>query len=131
MEDLNNLPARGSGKWKQILWRTFDILKKYGYAGNNFESHVPTPMNRKIVFEAFMAFCEFQSEDRQGGMLTATTVYNYALKHDSLDFVWIADEQSRIGFYGSCPSEESIEIGCRGRRAQRRRREAPAAPPLP
>jgi hypothetical protein len=107
--------SRGGGKWKQTLLRTFDILNQYGYAGYNFESHVPAPLNRKMVFEAFMAFKEFQSEDRYGGLVSSTTIYNYAIKHYSLKFIWLAEEQSRAGFYGSCPGEDKIATTCRGR----------------
>src|SRR4051812_7252638 len=54
LEDLNTSTDRGKGKWREVLWRTFDVLKEYGYAGYNFESHVPQKLDRKIVFEAFM-----------------------------------------------------------------------------
>lgn len=113
LEDLNDQRARGAGTWKQDLWRTFDVLKEYGYAGHNFESHVPAPMNRKLVFEAFMAFRAFQSEDRHAGMLSGTAVYNYALRHHGLKFIRLAEEQSRAGFYGACPGDDQIRSACR------------------
>jgi len=112
LEDLNLQQTRGGGKWKQALWRTFDLLKKYGYAGYNFESHVPAPMSRKMIFEAYMAFREFQSEDRHAGLVSSTTIFNYALKHDGLKFTWINDEQCRAGFYGSGPSEKEVAKAC-------------------
>jgi len=115
LEDLNIQKTRGGGKWKQSLWRTFDMLKQYGYTGYSFESHVPAPMNCKMVFEAFMAFKEFQSEDRYAGVVSSTTIYNYALKHHGLTFAWIAEEQSRAGFYGSAASAEAIAATCRGK----------------
>jgi hypothetical protein len=112
LEDLNQSTTRGKGKWKELLWRTFDLLKEFGYAGYNFESHVPQPLNRQMVFETFMAFREFQSEERYAGMLSGTAIYNFALRHYGLPFVWLADEQSRAGFYGSCPAEDQIAKAC-------------------
>ena len=54
VEDLNEVTMRGEGKWKALLWQTYDTLKRYSYPGINFESHTPQPLNRKVVFEAFM-----------------------------------------------------------------------------
>jgi len=115
MEDLNRSPTRGSGPWKEQLWRTFDLLKKYGYAGYNFETHTPQPYTKKLAFEAFMAFRQFLSEDRHGGLVAPTTLYNYALKHHGLDFVWLAEVQSKAGFYGKCPDEAQVADACRGK----------------
>jgi hypothetical protein len=115
LEDLNRQPSRGAGKWKQLLWNTFDTLKKYGYPGYNFETHVPAPLNRKLVFEAFMAFRSFQTEERYAGMVSATTVYNYALKHGSLELAWLGEEKSRVGFYGKCPPAEQVAATCQGK----------------
>ncbi len=113
VDDLNKQTVRGCGGWKDQLWRTFDALKQYGYAGYNFESHVPQPYTRRIAFESFMAFRQFLSEERYEGLVTGTTIYNYALKHYQLPFIWLAEEQSRAGFYGHCPSEIEIEASCR------------------
>lgn len=115
LEDLKVQSARGDGKWKQALWRTFEVLKEYGYSGFNFETHVPAPMNRKMVFEAYMAFRQFHLEDRYAGLVSSTTIYNYAVKHQGLQFVWLADEQSRVGFYRSCPAGEKIPAACDGK----------------
>jgi hypothetical protein len=112
LEDLNQTTMRGTGRWKAMLWRTFEILREHGYAGYNFESHVPQPLDRKVVFEAFMAFRGFQSEDRYSGMLSGTAICNYALRHHGLKFVWLAEEQTRAGFHGSCPSEKQIAQTC-------------------
>ena len=38
LEDLNQVTERGHNRWKDMLWRTFDVLKKYGYAGYNFDA---------------------------------------------------------------------------------------------
>jgi YD repeat-containing protein len=76
----------------------------YAYPGYNFESHVPQPLNRKLVLEAFLAFREFLTEDRYVGMLSETTILNYAVKRHGLKFRWLAQENSKLGLYGSCPS---------------------------
>jgi hypothetical protein len=115
LADLNKGSNRGEGKWRAMLWTTYDILKRYGYAGYNFEAHVPQPLNKQLVFEAFMAFRQFLSEDRYQGMHSPTAVYNYALKHHGLKFKWLAEEQSKAGFYGECPPESEIAEVCRGK----------------
>lgn len=115
LEDLNTLHERGTSRFQVMLWRTFDILKQYGYAGYNFEAHVPQPLNKKIVFEAFMAFRDFLSEDRYAGMLSGTAIYNYALQHHGLKFTWHSEDRSKAGIYGGCPSDEEIAELCRGK----------------
>jgi Stealth protein CR2, conserved region 2 len=118
LEDLNQKTNRGSGKWKAMLWNTFDILKRYGYAGYNFETHVPQPYTRQLVFEAYMAFRGFLTEERHVGMHAPTAIYNYGLKHQDLRFVWLAEEQSKVGLYGSGAagsSAEDIAAACEGK----------------
>jgi glucuronoxylan 4-O-methyltransferase len=115
LEDLNRAGARGQGRFKESVWRTYDILRHYGFAGINFESHTPQPYNKRLALEAFLAFREFLSEDRFEGILTPTTLYNYALKHHGLRFVWLADDKSRVGFYGGSPTIEQIAADCQNK----------------
>jgi len=115
LEDLDKVANRGRGKWKDQLWRTYDALKQYGYHGYNFESHVPQPLTRQLVFEAFMTFREQLSEERYGGLVTATTIYNYGLKHHGLQLAWLAEEKSKAGFYGKCPAKGEIAAVCEGK----------------
>jgi len=115
IEDLAHISSRGSGQWKDQLWRTYDLLKQYGYAGYNFEAHVPQPYTKQLAFEAFMSFRSFLSEERFGGIVTATTVFNFGLKHHGLPFIWLAEEKSKAGFYGKCPAEAEIAAACEGK----------------
>ncbi len=115
VEDLTKCTHRGSGKWKAMLWRTYDILRKHGYEGINFESHTPFWTSRKLVFEAFMSFKPFLSEGRFEGMHSGTAIGNYALRHHRLSYNWLADEQNRVGFYGACPAGNEIVAHCDGK----------------
>src|SRR6185436_9516856 len=115
LADLNSVTERRPGKWRELLWRTYEVLKQYGYAGYNFEAHVPQPLTKQLVFETFMAFREFVSEERNAGLLSGTSIYNYGLKHHGLSFVWIAEERSKAGFYGGCPAEAEIAQTCSGK----------------
>ena len=101
LEDLNRAPVRGRGKYKELVWKTYDVLKHYGFAGYNFESHVPQPLTKRLVLEAFLAFREFLSEDRLESLVTLTSLYNYALKYHGLKFKWLAQDRCRVGFYGT------------------------------
>ena len=40
--DLAQTKNRGSGLWKESLWRTCDLLQRLKYPVYNFETHVPT-----------------------------------------------------------------------------------------
>jgi len=115
LEDMNTHRERGGGKWKEQLWGTYDILKRFGYAGYNFESHTPAPLTKKLAFEAFMAFRPFLSEERYEGMLAATTIYNFAVRHHALKFAWLNHEHTRAGFYDSPPPPTVLRAGCRGK----------------
>jgi hypothetical protein len=103
LEDLRQAKSRGTGPWKDQLWRTFDLLTKYGYSGYNFEVHMPQFMTKKLVFETFMAFRDFTRVERYGGILSATAIFNYGIRHAGVTFKWLADEQSKVGFYGNFP----------------------------
>ncbi len=116
LEDLNQSRERGTGRYKELVWRTYDVLKHYGFAGYNFESHVPQPLTKRLVLEGFLAFREFLSEDRLAGMLTLTSLYNHALKHRGMRFAWLHQEPCRAGFYGMPPTAEELAGKCEGRR---------------
>jgi hypothetical protein len=88
-------------------------LRSYGYPGYNFESHTPQPYTRKRVFEAFMAFRELLSKERYGGMVSATAICNYAIRHSGLAFAWLGE--ARAGFYGRPPTREEVAAACHGK----------------
>jgi len=115
MEDMNKLPVRGRGVFKDFLWNTYDTLKRLGYFGLSFEGHVPQPYNRKIVFDAFREFRDFVSEDRYFGMASATAVCNFAVQKHSKPFIWLESENSKVGFYKSCPTKDEIDSICSGK----------------
>ena len=103
LENLDGISVRGQSAWKDQLWRTYDLLKHYGYPGVNFDAHVPHYYTRTWVFEAFMAFRDFLPEERYGGMVSETAIYNYAVRRHGLKYVWSHTDPIRTGFYGSCP----------------------------
>jgi hypothetical protein len=117
-EDLSQLPVRGTGRFKDMLWRTHDILRQFGYSGYNFDDHVPMPYNKQIVFETFCAFRDFLSHDRYAGMLSGMTVCNYALKHHGLKFLGPEHPTFRAGYYeGAAPTTPpEITHLCAGKR---------------
>jgi hypothetical protein len=69
IQDLSQIPIRGDTPWKAQPRRTFDLLKQYGYPGYNFEAHVLQRLDKKLVFETFMAFRQFTSENRYNGIV--------------------------------------------------------------
>jgi len=113
LEDLSRVAVRGTSPFQQQLWRTYDLLREYGYPGYNFESHTPQPYTRKRVFEAFMAFRRLLSEERYGGMVSATAIGNYAIRHSGLEFTWLGE--ARAGIYRQPPSQEEVAAACRGK----------------
>ncbi len=115
MEDMNKLPVRGRGGFKDFLWYTYDTLKRLGYFGLSFEGHVPQPYNRKIVFDAFREFRDFVSQDRYFGMASSTAVCNFAVQKHSKPFIWLDSENSKVGFYKSSPTKDEIDSICSGK----------------
>jgi hypothetical protein len=104
-EDLTPPPTlpRGTGPWRESLWRTRDLLVRLGYTAFNFETHVPAYMMRKRVLEAYCEFRDFVTEDRWFGMMGATAILNHAHKHEKTKLISIKDENSRGGFWGKPP----------------------------
>lgn len=115
LEDLDRLPTRGKGVWKDALWRTYDLLKRFGYPAYNFETHCPTYLTKTRVLEAFCEFRDFVTEDRYYGPLAFTTIQNYAAKRGRVELEWIAEAQCRAAFYA--PTDyASIKTQCEGRK---------------
>lgn len=101
LEDMSQVKVRGTGLWKESLWRTYDLLKRLGYGGLNFEVHVPQFTTRRQMFEAYCEFKDFVTEDRHFGIVCHTTVMNHALKQDpTIPLVWLHKENRRAGLYG-------------------------------
>jgi hypothetical protein len=100
----------------QSLWRTYDLLKRLGYFGYNFETHTPTYFQRKWVFEAYCEFRDFTTEDRWYGMLGPTAILNHACRQDRMELVHLATEGLRAGFWGKPPpGYETVVEQCRGK----------------
>jgi hypothetical protein len=118
LEDLAKLPSRGKGLYKDALWRTHDTLKRLGCYNPelgllNFECHVPHPLTRKRVWDAYCDLQDFVSEDRYYGLLCHLAIYNHAAKHEPLtDLVWLKEEDRFLGFYGKPPTREEVSRGC-------------------
>ena len=115
VEDLSRTKNRGRGLWKDSLWRTYDLLRRLGYSGWNFETHVPTFFTKKRVLEAYCDFRDFVTEDRWYGPLGPTAILNHAYRTEQMPLVRLADEGRKIGFYGKPPSYEEVVEQCRGK----------------
>ena len=116
LEDLARVKARGKGLYKEALWRTYDTLRRLGYGGLNFECHVPRYYKRQWIWEAYCELQDYVTEDRYYGLLCATAVMNYALKHEpEIELVWLHEEGRRAGFYGEGPTSDQVREGCRGK----------------
>jgi|GEM_PF-6833721 len=110
LEDLSKSQSRGKGLWKESLWRTYDLLKRLGYPGWNFETHVPTYFTKTRVLEAYCDFRDFITQDRWYGMLGITAILNHALKKEAMPLVCLAEEGRKIGFYGTpIPYDDIVE----------------------
>jgi len=110
LEDLTvefGLP-RGTGLWKENLWRTRDLLVHLGYTAFNFETHAPIYLTKKRVFDAYRDFQDFVTEDRWYGMMGISAILNHALKHETgaakLPLLSLHAEKSRGGFWGRPPT---------------------------
>ncbi len=106
--DLGQVKDRGKGLWKESLWRTYDLLRRLGYPGYNFEVHVPTYLTKKRVFDAWCDFKDFTTQDRWYGMLGPTAILNHALKHERFELTHLDDEGTRAGIWGRPPSYDEV-----------------------
>ena len=107
-EDMTKNKTRGKGVWVESVWRTYDILIRLGYTGYNFENHVPTYMKRKWVWEAYSSLGDFVTEDRFYGICGQSGVLNHSLRSEKRTLTDLKVENSRLGYYGSCPPYEEI-----------------------
>lgn len=115
LEDLDKFTSRGKGLWKDSLWRTYDLLKRFEYPVFNFETHCPNFMTKSRVLEAFCEFRDFITEDFYYGPVAFTTIQNHALKHGQADLEFMADTNPRAGFYK--PADyETIVAQCQGKK---------------
>ena len=115
LEDLAQTKNRGTGLWKESLWRTCDLLQRLKYPVYNFETHVPTYFTRKRVFEAWCDLRDFTTHDRWYGMLGPTAILNHALKHEQFALTNIHDEGTRLGFWGRSPAYDEVARSASGK----------------
>ncbi len=116
VEDMNEVRVRGTGLYKEAMWRTYELLKRLGYPVFNFEAHCPTYLRKRWVFDAYCDFQDFVTDDRFYGMIGPSAILNHALKHHRLPLTNLATENWRAGFYErSFPYDEIVEQ-CRGRK---------------
>lgn len=116
VENMDEVPVRGSGLYKEAMWRTYDVMKKLGYPGYSFDSHCPTYLRKRWVFDAYCDFQDYVTDDRFYGIIGSTAILNHATKHERLALTHVASENWRAGFYEKCPPYSEIVQQCRGRR---------------
>lgn len=116
LQDLSQVKSRGGGLWRDSLWRTYDLLKRLGYTGYNFETHTPSYFRRRWVFEAYCKFRDYVTQDRWYGMLGITAILNHAYRHQRFELVHLEAEGSRAGFWGKPPADrQTVAAACRGK----------------
>jgi hypothetical protein len=108
IEDMRLNKIRGNGMWVDALWRTYDALIRLGYAGYNFETHVPAYLTKKRVMDAYCDFKDFITEDRWYGMLGPTAVLNHAFRKETMPLTNLLEEKIRCGFWGKPPTYEEV-----------------------
>lgn len=115
LQDLSGVENRGSGLWKESLWRTYDLLERLGYTGYNFETHTPTYLTKRRVFDAYCEFRDFTTQDRWFGMLGPTSILNHAYRRERFPLVKLAEEGRHSGFHNKGFSYDEIVGRCRGK----------------
>ena len=108
LQDLNLVKSRGRGLWKESLWRTYDLLRRFGYETLNYETHVPTYFQKRWILDAVRDFRDFITEDRFYGMLALTAIFNHARRQHKFPVTHLEEENSRAGFYGKAPTTAEI-----------------------
>ncbi len=116
LQKLSETKTRGTGLWKESLWRTYDLLKRLKFPGDNFESHTPTYYTEKWVFEAFCEFRDFVTEDRWDGMLGPTVILNHACQDHGLALTHRQTEDWYVGFHHQPATYEELLEKTAGKR---------------
>lgn len=116
LQDLSTVKNRGTGLWKESLWRTYDLLKRRGYGSLNYETHVPTYFRKRWVLNAYRDLRDYVTEDRWYGPLGITAILNHSQKHHPQPLIHLEREGSRAGFYGKPPTYDDVVKGAAGRR---------------
>lgn len=80
VQDLAQVKNRGKGLFKEALWRTHDLLKRFKYPTLNFEIHVPLYLRKAWVLAAVRDFEDFITADRFHGPLAQTAIMNHLRK---------------------------------------------------
>jgi hypothetical protein len=115
VEDMSRVKSRGVGAWKEQLWRTYELLKRFGYGSINYESHTPYFFTKKQVFEAYRDLCDFVTEDIRYGMTGPTAIYNHAHKRQRFPVINRGEEGLYAGFHGKPASYDEVVKACKSR----------------
>jgi hypothetical protein len=115
LENLDDVKVRGTGMWKQSLWRTYDWLKQMGYPGYNFVTHSPTFMTKRRVFDAYADLEDFVTEDRFAGMLSHLAILNHAYRQRPVPLTSLTEEGIYAGVHDHPASYDEISRMCVGK----------------
>ena len=116
IQDVAECKSRGKGLWKESLWRTYDLLKRLGYPGYNFEIHTPTYFRKRWVFDAYCDFKDFITNDRWLGMLGPTAILNHAYKGHQMPLTRLSEEGWNVGWHKQPPGHADVVEKTRGKR---------------
>lgn len=115
LEDLSHVKNRGTGLWRDSLWRTYDLLKRFGYTGFNFETHMPMYLTKSRVFEAYRDLHDFVTEERYAGMLGPTAILNHAYRRQRFPLTLVREEGLKVGFHVAPTAYQTIVDACKGK----------------
>src|SRR5436190_9695244 len=115
IQDLNEVKVRGRGLYKDALWRTFDVLKRLGYVGLNYEVHVPVHLTKERVLAAVREFQDFLSDDRYFGLLAKMAVMNHAQRREGFVPVRLSEEGAIAGFHYQPAAWGDVVGKCEGK----------------
>lgn len=117
LEDLDATAGnRGTGLYKDALWRTYDLLKRLGYPRLNYEVHVPAFLTKRRVLAAVRDFQDFITEDRYYGPLALLTILNHAQRREGFRPTDVRAEGGYAGFHFRPFAAAEIAAGCAGKR---------------
>ena len=115
LEDLQHVEQRGRGLWLDGLWRTYDLLRRFGYPGFNFETHTPTWFKKQWIIDAYSDLKDYVTEDRWFGLTGPTAILNHAIKHSNLTVEQLSSSD-RAGYYGAQPSFAQVQKDAIGKK---------------
>ena len=115
LKNLSDTRNWGPKRWQRQLRHSYELLRRKGHSGYNFEAHVPQYLRREWVADAYNEFQDDVHPGRYEGLIGNTEILNHARARHGLTLTHVATEGKRFGFWNRQPRPSEISMAARGK----------------